>query len=66
MSIFRIAWRSVMYRGFGSVLTIASMALGVMLVVSVLSIHGLVSDFFRNNSSFGYNILVGAGVAPCN
>ena len=36
------------------------MALGVMLVVSVLSIHGLVSDFFQSNSSFGYNVLVGA------
>ncbi len=36
------------------------MALGVMLVVSVLSIHGLISDSFRSNSSFGYNILVGA------
>lgn len=60
MNIFRIAWRSIMHRGFGSLLTILSMALGVMLVVSVLSIHGLVSDFFRNNSSFGYNVLVGA------
>lgn len=60
MNIFRIAWRSILHRGFGSFLTICSMALGVMLVVSVLSIHGLVSDFFYNNSSFGYNILVGA------
>ncbi|MEM9412988.1 MAG: ABC transporter permease, partial [Planctomycetota bacterium] len=60
MSIFKIAWRSIQHRGFGSFLTILSMALGVMLVVSVLSIHGLISDSFRNNSSFGYNILVGA------
>lgn len=60
MNIFKIAWRSIQHRGFGSFLTICSMALGVMLVVSVLSIHGLVSDFFRSNSSFGYNILVGA------
>ena len=36
------------------------MALGVMLVVSVLSVHGLVTDFFQSNSSFGYNVLVGA------
>ena len=60
MSVFKIAWRSIQHRGFGSFLTILSMGLGVMLVVSVLSIHGLISDSFRNNSSFGYNILVGA------
>ena len=36
------------------------MALGVMLVVSVLSLLGVVSESFRSNSSFGYNILVGA------
>ena len=60
MSIFKIAWRSIQHRGFGSLLTILSMALGVMLVVSVLSIHGLISESFKSNSSFGYNILVGA------
>ena len=60
MNVFKIAWRSIQHRGFGSFLTILSMGLGVMLVVSVLSIHGLISDSFRNNSSFGYNILVGA------
>jgi putative ABC transport system permease protein len=36
------------------------MALGVMLVVAVLSIHGVVADSFRNNSSLGYNMIVGA------
>ena len=60
MSIFKIAWRSIQHRGLGSLLTICSMALGVMLVVSVLSLHGVVSESFRSNSSFGYNILVGA------
>ena len=60
MNIFKIAWRSIQHRGLGSLLTILSMALGVMLVVSVLSIHGLISDSFRSNSSFGYDILVGA------
>ncbi len=60
MNVFKIAWRSIQHRGFGSWLTIASMALGVMLVVAVLSIHGLVSQSFKNNSSFGYNVLVGA------
>lgn len=41
-------------------LTIVSMALGVMMVVAVLSIHGLVSQSFKSNNSFGYNIIVGA------
>ncbi len=36
------------------------MALGVMLVVVVLTIHGVVADSFRANSSLGYNMIVGA------
>src|SRR4029079_12818290 len=40
--------------------TIFSMALGVMLVVAVLSIHGVVSQSFKNNASLGYNMIVGA------
>ena len=60
MSVFKIALRSIQHRGFGSWLTIVSMALGVMMVVAVLSIHGLVSQSFKNNNSFGYNVLVGA------
>ena len=60
MNVFKIAWRSIQYRGAGSALTIISMALGVMMVVAVLSIYGLVQDSFRSNNSFGYNIIVGA------
>ncbi len=60
MSIWKMAWRSIQYRGLGSALTVVSMALGVMLVVAVLTIHGVVSESFRNNSSFGYNLLLGA------
>lgn len=60
MNVLKIAWRSVQYRGFGSLLTIISMALGVMLVVGVLTIHGVVSKSFKSNSSFGYNIILGA------
>ena len=60
MNVLKIAWRSVQYRGFGSLLTILSMALGVMLVVGVLTIHGVVSKSFKSNSSFGYNIILGA------
>ena len=60
MNVFKIAWRSIQYRGAGSALTIISMALGVMMVVAVLSIYGLVQNSFRSNNSFGYNIIVGA------
>ncbi|MEQ1906037.1 MAG: ABC transporter permease [Pirellulaceae bacterium] len=60
MSLLKIAWRSIQHRGLGSLLTIISMALGVMMVVSVLSINGLVSESFRSNSSFGYDLIVGA------
>ena len=31
-----------------------------MLVVAVLSIHGVVAQSFRNNASLGYNMIVGA------
>src|SRR5881392_2259692 len=60
MSLFRIALRSILQRGVASFLTMLSMALGVMLVVAVLSIHGVVSQSFRNNASLGYNMIVGA------
>jgi putative ABC transport system permease protein len=60
MNVVKIAWRSIQHRGLGSLLTIVSMALGVMLVVAVLSIHGVVSQSFKSNNSFGYNVIVGA------
>jgi putative ABC transport system permease protein len=59
MSLFSIALRSIRQRGVASALTMFSMALGVMLVVAVLSIHGVVSQSFHNNSSLGYNMIVG-------
>jgi putative ABC transport system permease protein len=60
MSLFRIALRSILQRGVASLLTMLSMALGIMLVVAVLSIHGVVSQSFKNNASLGYNMIVGA------
>ncbi len=60
MSLFGIAWRSIRQRSLPSLLTSLSMALGVMLVVAVLSIHGVVSQSFRSNASLGYNLIVGA------
>jgi putative ABC transport system permease protein len=59
MSLFSIALRSIRQRGVASALTMFSMALGVMLVVAVLSVHGVVSQSFHNNSSLGYNMIVG-------
>lgn len=60
MSLFSIAWRSILQRGVASALTCLSMALGVMLVVAVLTIHGVLETSFNNNSSLGYNLIVGA------
>ncbi len=60
MPLWKIAWRSVQRRALASCLTALSMALGVMLVVSVLLIHGIVSESFRSNSSLGYNLIMGA------
>ena len=58
--LLRIALRSVQQRGLASLLTAFSMALGIMLVVAVLSIHGVINQSFRTNASLGYNIIVGA------
>jgi len=60
MSLWMIAWRSIQRRWVASLLTAISMALGVGLVVSVLLIMGVVQESFRNNTSLGYNLIVGA------
>ena len=60
MNVLKIAWRSIQHRGFGSALSILSMALGVMLVVAVLTIHGMVAQSFKSNSSFGFSTIMGA------
>ncbi|HEY2892586.1 MAG TPA: ABC transporter permease [Pirellulales bacterium] len=60
MSLWKIAWRSIQQRALASSLTGISMALGVMLVVAVLVVHGVINRSFLNNSALGYNIVVGA------
>lgn len=60
MPLWKIAWRSVQRRSLASMLTAFSMALGVMLVVAVLLIHGIIAESFRNNASLGYNLIMGA------
>jgi len=60
MSLWKIAWRSIQQRALASSLTGLSMALGVMLVVAVLVIHGVINRSFLNNEGLGYNLVVGA------
>lgn len=59
-SVVKIAWKSVMHRRFAAFMTMCSMGLGVMLIVTVLTMFGVVSDSFKSNSSLGYDMLVGA------
>lgn len=60
MNLWLIAWRSIQQRGLASSLTAFSMALGVMLVVAVLSISGVIQRSFQNNANLGYNLIIGA------
>lgn len=60
MNLLQIAWRNILQRGFASGLTMLSMALGVALVVLVLSIGWVITESFRRNSGVGYNMIVGA------
>ncbi len=64
MSLLLIAWRNMQQRGLASLLTILSMALGVALVVMVLSISWLVTESFDRNSNVGYNLIVGSKGSP--
>jgi putative ABC transport system permease protein len=60
MSLWKIAWRSIQQRTLASSLTAVSMALGVMLVVTVLVVGTIVQNSFATGSRLGYNIVVGA------
>ncbi len=60
MNLFHIAWRNIQQRGFASMLTMLSMALGVALVILVLSIGWIITESFSRNSNVGYNLIVGA------
>jgi putative ABC transport system permease protein len=59
MSLLSIAWRNFCHRPLSSLLTTLSLALGVGLVVLVLSIFGIVNEAFTRNATFGYNLVVG-------
>lgn len=58
MSLWKIAWRGMQQRALATWLTALSMALGVALVVSVLTLHGVVrTSFSRVKGS--YHMIVG-------
>lgn len=60
MNLFSIAIRNLLYRKLPTALTMLSMALGVALVVVVLTISGVVEKTFERTSNVGYNLIVGA------
>ncbi len=64
MSLIQIAWRNFCHRSLSSILTTISLALGVGLVVLVLSIYGVINDAFTRNASVGYNLVVGPKGSP--
>lgn len=59
MSLLRIVWRNIAQRGLSSALTALSIALGVALVVTILSLQQQGRDRF-SQGAFGYELIVGA------
>ncbi|MFK8114457.1 MAG: ABC transporter permease [Rubripirellula sp.] len=64
MSLLQIAWRNFCHRSLSSILTTLSLALGVGLVVLVLSVYGVINEAFTRNASVGYNLVVGPKGSP--
>lgn len=60
MNLFTIALRNLTYRKLPTALTMLSMALGVALVVLVLTISGVIQKTFDRTSNVGYNLIIGA------
>jgi putative ABC transport system permease protein len=60
MSLFRIALRNLWFRKLPSFLTMLSMALGVALVVLVLTISGMIERTFKQSDNVGYNLIIGS------
>lgn len=58
MNLIAIAYKSIKQRALSSSLTSLSVALGVMLMVAVLVIHGIVERMFSQRS-IGYDLIVG-------
>lgn len=64
MNLLAIAIRNLGYRKFASFLTALSMALGVALVVLVLTISGVIEKSLEKTSNVGYNLIIGAKGSP--
>lgn len=64
MNLLAIAIRNLKYRRFASFLTALSMALGVALVVLVLTISGVIEKTLERSSNVGYNLIIGAKGSP--
>jgi len=64
MNLFSIALRNLKYRPLASFLTALSMALGVALVVLVLTISGVIERSLERTSNVGYNLIIGAKGSP--
>ena len=58
MNLFSIAWKSVRQRWLASALTALSVALGIMLMVTVLVVHGIVKRNLELKA-IGYDLVVG-------
>ena len=58
MNLFTIAYKSIRQRALASSLTSLSVSLGVMMMVSVLVIHGIVAQMFSQRT-IGYDLIVG-------
>ena len=58
MNLLVIAFKSLKQRALSSALTALSVALGIMLVVSVLVVNSVVDNTF-NQKSVGVSLLVG-------
>lgn len=63
MNLVTIAWKSIRQRGLSSSLTALSVALGVMLMVTVLVVYGILESTF-NQRSINYDLIVGAKGDP--
>ena len=63
MNLATIAWKSIRQRGLASLLTALSVALGVMLMVAVLVIHGILANTFSQRA-INYDLILGAKGDP--
>ncbi|MDR3182897.1 MAG: FtsX-like permease family protein [Planctomycetaceae bacterium] len=65
MPLWKIAYRSIQFRKVSSILTAISMSLGAAIIVTVLVIHGVLSDSF-NKGAQGYDLIIAGKGSPRN